>query len=56
MYSVMLYIEIMKIATSYRLSEEAIRLLKLISETKGISQASALEIAIRELAKKESIK
>ena len=46
----------MKIATSYRLSEEAIRLIKLIAEAKGLSQASVLEIAIRELAKKESIK
>lgn len=46
----------MKIATSYRLSAEAIRLIKLIAEAKGLSQASALEIAIRELAKKESIK
>lgn len=46
----------MKIATSYRLSEEAIRLLKLVAEVKGLSQASVLEIAIRELAKKESIK
>ena len=46
----------MKNATSFRLSEEAIRLLKLLAELKGISQAAAIEIAVREMAKKEKIK
>jgi|GEM_PF-2697041 len=50
------YNEAMKTHVSYRLSEQAIRLLKLLAETKGISMASVLEIAIRELAKKESLK
>lgn len=45
----------MKIHVSYRLSEEAVRLLKLLAEDKGISLASTLEIAIREVAKKEQI-
>lgn len=46
----------MKNATSFRLSDEAIRLLKLLADNKGISQAAALEIAIREMAKKEKVK
>lgn len=46
----------MKIAVSYRLSAEAIRLLKMLSEAKGLSQASALEVVIREAAKREGIK
>ena len=46
----------MKIHISFRITEEAIRLLKLLSEKKGVSQASIIEIAIREAAKKEKIK
>jgi predicted transcriptional regulator len=46
----------MKTHVSYRLSDEAIRLLKLLAESKGISQASVIEIAIREMAKKEGVK
>jgi pentatricopeptide repeat protein len=56
MYGVMLYNTVMKTHVSYRLSEEAIRLLRLLAEAKGISMASALEIAIRDLAKRESLK
>lgn len=37
----------MKISTSYRLSEEAIQKIKLLSEALGISQASVIELSIR---------
>ena len=43
----------MKVHVSYRLSEEALRLLKALAEAKGLSMASVLEVAIRELAKRE---
>ncbi|WP_156782746.1 ribbon-helix-helix protein, CopG family [Acidihalobacter yilgarnensis] len=46
----------MKTHVSYRLSEEALRLLKRLAAAKGISMASVLEIAIREAAKKESLR
>ncbi|MHB1677902.1 MAG: ribbon-helix-helix protein, CopG family [Sulfuriferula sp.] len=46
----------MKIHISFRLSEEAIRLIKLLAEKKGVSQASIIEMALREMAKKEGIK
>ncbi|MHB8848579.1 MAG: ribbon-helix-helix protein, CopG family [Burkholderiales bacterium] len=46
----------MKIHISFRLSEEAIRLIKLLAEKKGVSQASIIELAIREMAKKEGMK
>jgi len=46
----------MKNATSFRLSDEAVRLIKLLAESKGVSQAAVLEVAIRELAKKEKVK
>ena len=46
----------MKIHISFRLSEEAIRLLKLLAEEKGVSQAAIIEIALREMAKREEIK
>ncbi|WP_172600141.1 ribbon-helix-helix protein, CopG family [Sulfuricystis multivorans] len=46
----------MKQATSFRLSAEALRLLKLLADAKGISQASVIEMAIREMAKKEGLK
>lgn len=44
-----------KKATSIRLSEEAKRLLKLLSEKLGVSQTAILELAIREKAEKEKI-
>ena len=43
----------MKVHVSYRLSEEALRLLKALADAKGLSMASVLEVAIRELAKRE---
>lgn len=46
----------MKQPTSFRLSEEVFRLLKLLAEAKGVSQASVIEMAIREMAKKEGLK
>lgn len=46
----------MKIHISFRLSEEAIRLLKLMAENKGVSQAVVIELALREMAKKEKVK
>jgi len=46
----------MKISCSYRLSDEAIRLLKALAEAKGISQASVIEMILREAAKREKIK
>lgn len=39
-----------------RLSEEALRLLKTLAEQKGISQTAVIELAVRELAKKEKVK
>lgn len=38
-----------------RFSDEAVRLLKLLAQTKGVSQTAILEMAIRELARKEGI-
>jgi len=46
----------MKKATSFRLSEEMLRLLALLAAELGISQASALEVAVRESTKKRGIK
>jgi hypothetical protein len=45
----------MKIHISFRVSSEAVRLIKVLSDEKGISQASIVEIAIRDLAKREKI-
>jgi predicted transcriptional regulator len=45
----------MKTSTSYRLSHEALRLLRLLAQAKGLSMASVLEVAIRELAKREGV-
>jgi hypothetical protein len=42
--------------TSFRLSDEALSLLALISKELGISQASAVEQALRLLARKLNIK
>jgi hypothetical protein len=47
---------ITKRSTSFRLSPEALRLLALLAENDGISQAGALEIAIRTLAKQKGLK
>jgi hypothetical protein len=41
--------------TSYRLSDECIRLIKALSEAKGISQASVIEMIVRDTAKREHI-
>lgn len=46
----------MKNATSFRLSEEALHLIKLLAESKGVSQAAVIEMAIRDMAKKEKVK
>jgi len=45
----------MKEPTSFRLSNEALRLLKVLADAKGVSQAAIIELAVRELAKKEGI-
>jgi len=45
-----------KQATSIRLSPEARRLLALLAEKLGISQAAAMEIAIRRFAEQEHLK
>jgi len=45
----------MKHAAGFRLTPEALRLLKLLASKLGISQAAALEIGIRDLAKKRKV-
>jgi predicted transcriptional regulator len=42
--------------TSIRLSEEARRLRALLAKKLGVSQSAVLELAIRELARREGIK
>jgi predicted DNA-binding protein len=42
--------------TSIRLSDEAKRLQKRLSEKLGVSQAAVLELAIRALAQRENVK
>ena len=42
--------------TSIRLTLEAIRLLRELAKNLGVSQTAVIELAIRELAKKENIK
>jgi hypothetical protein len=44
-----------KRSTSYRLSEEARRLLALMAQQWGISQTSVIEIALRDIARRERI-
>jgi len=44
-----------KKSISFRLTPTAIKLVKAIAAEKGVSQAAALEMAIREMAKRESI-
>ena len=41
--------------TSIRLSDEAKRLIKLMSQELGISQTAIIELAIREKAKREKL-
>jgi predicted DNA-binding protein len=41
---------------SLRLTPEAKKLLKLLAESKGVSQAAIVEMLVRELAKKEKVK
>jgi hypothetical protein len=50
------YMVIMKLATSFRLSKQAHEILALLSEQKGISKASVIEIALRELAAREKLR
>jgi predicted DNA-binding protein len=45
-----------KKATSIRLSEEAMRLRNLLAEKLGVTASDVIELAIRELAKKEGVK
>ena len=45
-----------KKATSVRLTPEALRLLKLLSEKLGLNATSIIELAIREKAARERIK
>jgi len=42
--------------TSIRISEEASRLRDLLARKLGISKSAVLELAIRELAKRENVK
>lgn len=44
-----------KLATSFRLTREALRLLFDLAKSLGISQAGVLELAIREMAKKKGV-
>lgn len=45
-----------KKATSYRLSDEARRLLAALAASLGVTQTAALELAVRQLAKREGVK
>jgi predicted DNA-binding protein len=45
----------MKRATSFRLSDEALRLLAKLAKKQGISQSAWLEIVIREAAQKQRV-
>lgn len=46
----------MKINASFRISPDALRLMKSMAEAKGISQTAVVEIALRDLAKREKIR
>lgn len=46
----------MKINASFRISPDALRLMKAMAEAKGISQTAVVEIALRDLAKREKIR
>jgi predicted DNA-binding protein len=43
-------------ATSFRLTEEAAKLLAILAEGMGLSQASVLELMIRDWAKKRGMR
>jgi predicted DNA binding CopG/RHH family protein len=43
----------MKIHVSYRLSSGTIELIKAMAEAKGLSQASVIELVVRETARRE---
>ena len=45
-----------KISVAYRLTENAVRLLALLSERLGLSKTSVVELAIRDMAKKQKVK
>jgi len=45
----------MKQAASFRLSPEALRLLATLAAELGVSQASTLEMAIRDMAKRRDV-
>lgn len=45
-----------KTQTSVRLTQEAIRLRELLAAELGVSLTAVIELAIRELAKRENIK
>lgn len=46
----------MKAPASIRPSTEALRLIRALAEAKGLSMPSVLEVAARELARREGIK
>ena len=46
----------LKGAVSFRLSEQARRLLPALAAESGLSQASVVEVALRDLAKKRGVK
>jgi predicted DNA-binding protein len=45
----------MKKGTSFRLSDEALRLIALLTAHLGLSQASVVELAVRDLARKNKL-
>ena len=42
--------------TNIRLSEEAKRLLELLASARGVSKTAIIEMAIREMSKREGVK
>jgi hypothetical protein len=45
-----------KIATSFRMSPEAYRLLQRLTHRTGLGRGACLELAIRDLARREGVK
>lgn len=45
-----------KLHSTYRLSEEAKRLMQLLAQKLGVNQTTVLEIAVRKLAEAEGVK
>lgn len=45
-----------KYPTSFRLSPDALALLAKLADALGLSQASTIELAVRQLAKREGVK